>query len=72
MTKLLTIFFDGSVFSQILNTPERQNYGWDLKSFGPEMMQISMFTWLCRGMLWSLLNLTIENAALSLSKTWAW
>jgi len=33
MTKLLTIYFDGGVFSQIFDAPQRQNYGWDPKKY---------------------------------------
>jgi len=33
MTKLLTIYFDGGVFSQIFDAPRRQNYGGEPKKF---------------------------------------
>jgi len=38
ITKLLTIFFDGGVFSPIFDDPQRRNYGWDPKKFEDEMM----------------------------------
>ena len=59
MTKLLTIYFDGGVFSQIFDDPYRRNYGWDPKKFGTKMLA-------------RITSITVQNLVEIARRTSAW